>query len=124
MSREQIDEKILNARVVFGLAAQGHIPSSPIINPVYVDPLMNCMISAAWKWPRSCHMFVEPGTDLEVLHQFAERVGLKRKWFQNKQGKCPHYDLHEARHKVAVKLGAVELDRRAAVEIIRKWKGR
>lgn len=89
---------------------------------VYVDPLMNCMISAAWKWPRSCHMFVDKGTDLEVLHQFAERVGLKRKWFQ--QTAMPHYDLHQARRRVAVKLGAVELDRRAAVEIIRKWKGR
>jgi hypothetical protein len=89
---------------------------------VYIDPLMTCLMSKAWRWPKSCHMFVDVGTDLEVLHAFAARIGLRRAWFQNKAGSMPHYDLNESRRQTAVAAGAVQLDRRAAVEIIRRWR--
>ena len=91
--------------------------------PVYIDPLMTCLVSAAWKWPKSCHMFVGPETDIEVLHQFAARIGMKRAWFQHKPGKkMPHYDLNERRRKAAVANGAIALDRAAAVQVIRRWR--
>ena len=33
-------------------------------------------------------------SNLEELHEFAEKIGLKQEWFQNTQNKNhPHYDL-------------------------------
>jgi hypothetical protein len=42
-----------------------------------------------------------------MLHAFAEALGLRRAWFQNKAG-FPHYDLIPTRRAKAVVLGAVE----------------
>lgn len=94
------------------------------MNEIYIDPLMTCLRSAAWKWSKSCHMFVAPETDLEYLHAFAGQIGLKRAWFQNKPGKMRHYDLNESRRRIAVTNGAVPLDRRDAVKIIRAWRAK
>ncbi len=93
-----------------------------MIPNVYVDPLMNCLMSRNWRYPQSCHMFVDKWTDLNVLHEFAESIGLRRCWFQNKRGSMPHYDLNARRRAAAVNSGAVELDRRDAVNIIREWR--
>lgn len=85
---------------------------------VYVDPL------GAWGWrlrgrvTESCHLFTDG--DIEELHAFAGRVGMKRAWFQPHR-LAPHYDLTPARRAAAVKLGAVEVDRHAAVAI---WRAR
>jgi hypothetical protein len=87
---------------------------------VYIDPQMPCLISRAWRWRTSCHMFADT---LDELHAFATRIGLRREWFQNKPrpdgSSFPHYDLNEGRRAKAVAAGAVELDRRAAVEMWR-----
>jgi len=86
---------------------------------IYVDPL------ASWGWKlrghevRSCHMFTD-SQDLEELHALAERIGLKRAWFQQ-SARAPHYDLTASRRSQAVLLGAVEVDRRAAALI---WRTR
>jgi hypothetical protein len=49
------------------------------------------------------------GTDGEVteLHAFAEKIGLKRYWFQG--GRLPHYDLVKSKRDLAVKHGAIEM---------------
>jgi hypothetical protein len=44
-------------------------------------------------------------TDIEELHRFARRLGLKREWFQT-DGDLPHYDIVETKRALAVKLGA------------------
>lgn len=84
---------------------------------VYVDPLTTCLVSRAWRWPKSCHMWADT---VEELHAFAARIGMRRQWFQNhprrKGNPFPHYDLNESRRPRAVRAGAIELDRRAAVE--------
>ena len=66
----------------------------------------------------SCHMTIE-GDDLEPLHEFAKRIGMKRSWFQP-HPKMPHYDLTPGRRDAALRFGAVfvearqqALDRRA-----------
>lgn len=33
------------------------------------------------------------GGDLEALHAFAARIGLRRAWFQEKDWRHPHYDV-------------------------------
>ncbi|MFY2658671.1 DUF4031 domain-containing protein [Achromobacter xylosoxidans] len=87
---------------------------------IYVDSLH------AWGWRMrgrtvdSCHMFTD-SLDLEELHCFAERIGMRREWFQQSRV-APHYDLTPNRRAKAVSLGAVEvLDRRRASEI---WRAR
>lgn len=45
---------------------------------------------------------------LEELHEFAEKIGMKKAWFQDK--KLPHYDLTAKRRQLALSLGAVEVD--------------
>lgn len=43
---------------------------------------------------------------IEELHQMADKIGLKRSWFQD--GSTPHYDVSESMRKLALKNGAVE----------------
>lgn len=67
---------------------------------IYVDRLEN------WGWKlrgrvvMSCHMFTD-SLDLEELHQFAERIGMQRAWFQPHRV-APHYDLTPSRRTEAV----------------------
>lgn len=89
---------------------------------VYVDPLMPCIPNAHWRWRQSSHMFVDPETPLDVLHEFASSIGLKRAWFQHRRGGMPHYDLTPSRRSVAVRRGAIEVDRRMIAEAIRAWR--
>lgn len=56
----------------------------------------------------------------EELHQMAEQIGLKPEWFQNKG--VPHYDICQAKKKQAIQQGAIEVDRRRLVRIIKKLK--
>lgn len=51
----------------------------------------------------SCHLTVDG--DIEALHAFAARLGLKRTWFQPRS--TPHYDLVPSKRELALKLGAV-----------------
>lgn len=56
--------------------------------------------------------------DLEELHEFAESIGLKRKWFQNKTRR-PHYDLVAViKVKMAVKSGAKLITPQDVVRIL------
>lgn len=53
---------------------------------------------------RSCHLTTDG--HLEELHQFAERIGLRRAWFQPEHG--GHYDLTPNKRAQALRLGALE----------------
>lgn len=74
---------------------------------VYVDPLLPCILNKNWKYNYSCHLVADTITE---LHEFAMWLGLKPSWFQNKT--IPHYDLTSNKRKQAVKLGAVEIDKK------------
>jgi hypothetical protein len=81
--------------------------------PVYVDPLAN----HGWKLGPNCHLIAD---SIEELHVFAARLGMKPAWYQAESS--PHYDLTERRRSAAVRLGAVELDRRALVAKLRELR--
>lgn len=66
-----------------------------------------------------CHMLAD---SLEELHEMALRIGINKKWFQNKS-KTPHYDICSTKRAMAVAFGAIEIDRKKTVEIIRKLRG-
>lgn len=63
----------------------------------------------------SCHMLCDG--DLEELHRFAESIGLRRAWFQNKS--TPHYDLTPNKRAAAVRAGAKEV---STLEAARAWR--
>lgn len=69
---------------------------------------------------KMCHMLADT---VEELHEMADKIGLKRKWFQNEEGSTPHYDICQAKRMIALQNGAIEADRRKVVELIRKHRG-
>lgn len=78
---------------------------------IYVDPLFEWTpVAGRTVW---CHL----GTDdqspegIEALHRFASRLGLLRRWYQNKPHH-KHYDLTPSKRKRALKLGAIPLAQR------------
>ncbi len=82
--------------------------------PVYVD-------TAEWPFRGQlyCHVMAD---ELDQLHAMADKIGLKRSWFQNKRGSTPHYDLAPSKRALAVANGAVEIDRKATGQLIKYWR--
>lgn len=58
-----------------------------------------------------CHMAADT---LDELHEMAEKIGMKRSWFQG-----DHYDLSLSRRKLAIQYGAKEITSRELVRIAR-----
>lgn len=56
-----------------------------------------------------CHMIADT---VEELHQMADRIGLKRSWFQDSPpASFPHYDVSTGKRSQAVLAGAIECER-------------
>lgn len=70
---------------------------------VYVDRYHSCLQVNGY-WEGGGHLF---GTDLEELHEFAKKIGLKREWYQG--SKFPHYDLTRGKRRLAINKGAVRV---------------
>lgn len=62
-----------------------------------------------------CHMVAD---SLEELHEMADKIGMRREWFQDNPDH-PHYDLSKSRRVLAVKNGAIEIDSRQLVQWLR-----
>jgi len=90
---------------------------------IYVDMFQD------YSFGKKVHPVFEDGSahlatdsdDLEELHAFAKKIGLKRAWFQATT--IPHYDLDRAGWNLALQHGAVLV---SSKELIRcchpKWK--
>ncbi|MCW8855953.1 MAG: DUF4031 domain-containing protein [Kangiella sp.] len=79
---------------------------------VYVD-------APIWRYGRMmmCHMLAD---SVSELHEMADKIGLNRTWFQSH--KTPHYDICKSKRQLAIKLGAVEVNRKKVVELIRMYR--
>jgi Protein of unknown function (DUF4031) len=78
---------------------------------VYVD---NAFAVGGWgRWSGGGHLQADT---LYELHEFAERIGLRREWFQSKPGRPEndHYDLTRAGRELALEFGAIDEDRAAS----------
>jgi hypothetical protein len=71
-------------------------------------------LAASWS-----HLTVGPDDDLAELHEFARRLGLQRRWFQDKPWPRQHYDVTESKRQQAIRLGAVAITWREAGEQMR-----
>ena len=58
-----------------------------------------------------CHMVAD---SLEELHTMADRIGIRRQWFQDTRH--PHYDISKGKRHLAILAGAQEADERQVVE--------
>lgn len=81
---------------------------------VYVDEIRDWTRLAKMRGLRHthwCHLTAD--TEAE-LHAFAARLGLRRSWFQKKSERDYrwHYDIVPSKRAQAVRLGALEVDRR------------
>jgi hypothetical protein len=47
-------------------------------------------------------------TSLPELHDMAQKIGLRRDWFQD-HPVHPHYDMTSGKRKLAIELGAIEV---------------
>lgn len=62
-----------------------------------------------------CHMLADT---LDELHATADKIGLKRSWFQPRS--FPHYDLSKSRRALALRNGALEISRVEVVELMKR----
>lgn len=95
-----------------------HLTKSP---PMYVDPPVRYHVKQYGKEMACCHLFTDG--DIGFLHRFALSLGLRTEWFQAES--YPHYDLIGVQmRELAIKRGAVAVDRKEAVRIWRETAAR
>ena len=81
--------------------------------PVYVDKPLH-------RYGRMvmCHMLADT---TEELHAMADKIGIARRWFQG-DARAPHYDICKSKRALAISNGAIEIDRREVVLLMRKLR--
>ncbi len=81
---------------------------------VYVD-------SGKWKLGRMkmAHMLADTP---EELFDMADRLGLKREWFQSRS--VPHFDICQSKRVLAISYGAISISNHDMVAVIRRLRDR
>lgn len=79
---------------------------------VYVDKERN-----QFRGMIMCHMFADT---ISELHVMAGKVGLRRSWFQ--PFSFPHYDVGLGKRAMALRSGAIEVDRREGYQIRKRLR--
>ncbi len=79
---------------------------------VYVDNMR-----AAYRRMKMCHMVAD--TTDELL-EMVDKIGVDRRWIQKADTAEEHFDIALSKRAMAVKSGAVEIDRGGLVETIKK----
>jgi hypothetical protein len=68
-----------------------------------------------------CHLVSDT---IPNLHSFAQTIGLKRHWFENKRGKNrPHYDIRGQMIQRAINAGAKQVSSKEIVVFLKKHYG-
>ena len=81
---------------------------------VYVDKM-----EASFGNMIMCHMLADT---IEELHEMADEIGVDRAYYQSHS--IPHYDISKSKRKIAMMLGAIEVDMNKVAEIIKMWQRR
>lgn len=88
---------------------------------IFVGILFPCLRNRQWRYNQACHLFCDSPESLEELHTLAQRIGLRRSWFQS-NSVLPHYDLTASKRDKAIKAGANIVNRNCEGDYIRKWR--
>ena len=80
---------------------------------IYIDN-----VQIEWRGNKWCHMVAD---SIDELQFFAKKIGLKSEWFQT-SGSYPHYDVTIETRIYALKLGAVEGDRKNIIRCAKLLK--
>lgn len=93
------------------------------MHPVYVDAAIHRRRGArggsSLRGARWGHLFC---ADLDQLHRFAARLGLRRAWFEEPpEARWPHYDITPKQRELAIQLGALAADRRTLVLVAMRF---
>lgn len=83
---------------------------------IYIDNANIISSKLRGNW---CHMVAIPIADIDNLHLIANKIGLKREWYQS-SAKIPHYDVVKNKIKKAIKLGVIEVSTRELIKLVRK----
>ena len=75
---------------------------------VYVDDMYLYEMGKFKRGPRTYKMSRMIADTLDELHAMAAKIGVDRRWFQDKAS-GPHYDITMTKRALAVKAGAVEI---------------
>ena len=80
---------------------------------VYVDRARN-----SYGRMLMCHMIADTPDD---LHAMADRIGVARRWFQQPpKASFWHYDIAQTKRALAIAAGAVDCERNAFVDHLRR----
>jgi hypothetical protein len=80
---------------------------------IYVD---NARVK--WRGRLWCHLVAD---SIEELHDFAQRLGLQKNWFQH-AASYPHYDVTLETRQIALSMGAIEGSRTEIITCARMLK--
>lgn len=80
---------------------------------VYVDSYF-----AQYGRMQMSHMIAD---SLRELHEMADKIGVARRWYQENSS-FPHYDVCKAKRELAIKLGAIPLEKRPFVTKMRELR--
>jgi hypothetical protein len=86
-------------------------PNIEVPVPVYVDASANPLGRMVM-----CHMMGDTPAELRAM---ANTIGVDLRWFQSRAS-APHFDIARSKRALAFAAGAVELDRRAFVEMMKR----
>ncbi|WP_454752115.1 DUF4031 domain-containing protein [Cupriavidus necator] len=82
---------------------------------VYVDDM-----EASYGRMVMCHMLADTTDELLAM---ADKIGVARKWIQKAGMHHEHFDIAKSKRALAIKHGAIEIDRAGLVELLRKRRG-
>lgn len=67
-----------------------------------------------------CHMVADTTDELLAM---ADRIGVQRKWLQHAGTPKEHFDIALSKRALAVKAGAVEVNKSGLVEVLKRKRG-
>lgn len=63
-----------------------------------------------------CHLIADTPAELRAM---ALKIGLNLRWFQARAS-TPHFDISQSKKAMAIAAGAIELDRRPFVDVMKR----
>ena len=79
---------------------------------VYVDDAVH-----PYRGMIMCHMVAD---SIEELHEMADKIGVDRRHYQGPPvSSRPHYDICKSKRKLAIQYGAIKVDSKKIVSVIK-----